>query len=452
MHLPLDYMLKMGLCLAATGMFYFLLLRRLTQYTWNRWFLLACTALSFIVPLININRIAAPAKLTGVFFINHIPSVNVNSILTAANNNSDNFKSNIQLLFVLLFIVTALLLAGRFIIQFISLKKITAKAQLLSRGAGDIYLYNIEDDIAPFSFGRHVYINKSMYSPTELEEVIRHETVHVNQRHTLDVMIAELVCILNWYNPFAWLLKTAIKQNLEFIADDVVLKGNIDKKYYQYLLLKVTGNIPFAITNNLNFTSLKNRIAMMNKTKTSKLHLLKFILIIPLACIMLLAFRQAYDNKAAEPQQKTKEAPGETFTLGALTYAINDAGAERLVKEDEDNSFLKPGNVISLSSIKNEKFRLAGLLQKNGYDTSGSHSISFEVDTFSTSKSFSVQVNINIPPHGSAVKPKNKTTVQADKGNKLSKASATGNDKINAGYNMQHHRLLLPVNNLKTIV
>jgi hypothetical protein len=115
--------------------------------------------------------------------------------------------------------------------------------------------------------------------------------------------------------------------------------------------------------------------------------------VLPLACLLLLAFRQAYNNTDSSHSPKTT---GDTFILGTLTYAINDAGAENLVKKDAANSLLQPGSELSLSSIQNEKFRLAGLLQKNGYDTSGSHTIYFTVDTFSTNKSFAIQVNINV--------------------------------------------------------
>ncbi len=401
MQLPLDYMLKMSLCLAVAGIFYFLVLRRLTHYTWNRWFLLVCTAVSFVIPIINLNSYAKAEKLNNVFFVSKIPAIT--TIMPAADAASNGFKQNSQFILGLFFITVVLILLCRLAIQFFSLKKITAGAQLVKNG--DILLYHIPANIAPFSFGRSIYINHTTYSPAELEEVISHETVHVTQKHTFDVMLAELVCIVNWYNPFAWLLKAAIKQNLEFIADDAVIKRTANRKNYQYLLLKVTGNLPLAITNNLNFTSLKNRIAMMNKAKTSRLHLLKFIFVLPLACLLLLAFRQAYNNTEAN-NSHSAQATGDTFILGTLTYAINDTGAENLVKKDAANSLLQPGNVLSLSSIQNEKFRLAGLLQKNGYDTSGSHTIYFTVDTFSTNKSFAIQVNINVKQAQGIIAPK----------------------------------------------
>ncbi len=97
-----------------------------------------------------------------------------------------------------------------------------------------------------------------MHSGEDLEEIIRHEFVHVKQKHTIDIMWCELLCMLNWFNPFVWMLRHNVKQNLEFIADNKVLQSGLDRKEYQYLLLKVMGNRQFAFTNHFNFSSLKN--------------------------------------------------------------------------------------------------------------------------------------------------------------------------------------------------
>jgi beta-lactamase regulating signal transducer with metallopeptidase domain len=97
----------------------------------------------------------------------------------------------------------------------------------------------------------------------------------------MDILWGEWLCILNWYNPFAWMIRRSIRQNLEFIADNKVLENGIDKKQYQYLLLKVTGSPQFTIGASFNLSSLKKRIAMMNKIKSARVHLLRFLLLFP---------------------------------------------------------------------------------------------------------------------------------------------------------------------------
>jgi len=399
MQLPVEYMVKMSICLAVTYMFYYLLLRHSTHYIWNRFFLFACTVLSFIVPAININLFVEPEQLGHIYFITKVPVVYTGSTIVAGTATGATIFT-LQNITAAVFVSGTILLLVRLCIQYLSLIRLQQKAKLVSNGDGDIKLYHLESSIAPFSFNNSIYCNNSMYNQQEMEEVIRHELVHVRQKHTVDVLIAEFLCIINWYNPFAWFIKSAIKENLEFIADDKVLQHGINKQGYQYLILKVTGNTPpYAIANNFNFSSLKKRIAMMNKSKTSKLHLLKFAFIIPLACVVLLSFRKGNNkkDKTLSPS-KSEAAVNETFTLGALTYQVNDPVVETIVKNDRQNSYLKPGQELSLSSIQKEKYRLANLLTNKGYDTAGTHAIYFLVDTFSTNKSFSIQININVSP------------------------------------------------------
>src|SRR5262249_53287520 len=148
----------------------------------------------------------------------------------------------------------------RLLLQLLSLRRLRRTAQVVEGDGPKVY--QVKESITPFSFGGSIYINKCLHTQEELSEIIRHEFVHVRQRHSVDIIWSEIVCILNWYNPFAWLLKFSIRQNLEFIADSEVLQGGVNKKEYQYLLLKVMGNNQFSIVQNFNFSSLKKRIAM----------------------------------------------------------------------------------------------------------------------------------------------------------------------------------------------
>jgi len=145
--------------------------------------------------------------------------------------------------------------------------------------------------LAPFSFAGQIYINPDMHSNEEMEKVIRHEMVHVNQKHTLDILFAEFICMINWFNPFAWLMRAAIRQNLEYIADQQVLQKGYDSKSYQYLLLKVSNLQPLSIAAHFSLSDLKNRINMMNKIKSARVHLVKFVFILPFVIMMLFAFR-----------------------------------------------------------------------------------------------------------------------------------------------------------------
>ncbi|MBO9619941.1 MAG: TonB-dependent receptor plug domain-containing protein [Niabella sp.] len=326
MPVIIDYILKLSICIAVVHLFYQLFLRRLTFYNWNRWYLLGYSLLSFIIPLIDIMPELQKKDLDQNALVQLIPVFGF-----APANASSFFESLTTWDWVMLVAVLgSLVLLIRFLIMFCSFLRVKRNAQLISDERTRIY--QLDEDMRPFSFGNAIFINTELHSGEELEEIIRHEFVHVKEKHTLDIIWSELLCILLWFNPFVWLLRKNIKQNLEFLADKQVLQGGMDKKEYQYLLLKVMGNKQFAFTNHFNFSSLKNRIAMMNTIKSAKVHLAKFLFLLPVVAVLLLAFRN--EVKKTEHQDASKnarnkqEGPGQqawnkTLSLAADTIPKN---------------------------------------------------------------------------------------------------------------------------------
>lgn len=298
MPLLLDYIAKLSLALAVVYIFYALFLRRLTFYNWNRWYLLGYTAFSFIMPLIDIMPELQRKELDKINLLTWIPSVRVARMV-----DEKPFFQSIGLwdwVLILLF-MGALFLLIKLVIKFYSFKKMKKSARLIS--GEQTKIYQLDADITPFSYGNAIFINKEKHTDEELQEIIMHEFVHIKEKHTFDIIWSELLCIINWMNPFVWLLRKAIKQNLEFIADDKVLQNGYDKSEYQYLLLKVMGNHRFSFTNHFNFSSLKNRIIMMNTIKSAKIHLAKFLFLLPVIAVLLLAFRKEMKEKVIPSPQ-----------------------------------------------------------------------------------------------------------------------------------------------------
>lgn len=283
-----DYLIKLSGTLIVLYLFYWLVLRRLTFYTCNRWYLLGYSIAAFFLPLINITQALLTARLGQGTIVNWVPVISVQDFAVIKNATATDEG---QLRIVILSLIGAgiVLMVIRFCFQYFSLQRIRRSSRIISDG--EVKVYHNDKNIIPFSFGNSIFINSDKHSEDELRDIIRHEFIHVKQKHTIDMVISECLCILNWYNPFAWLIRKAIRQNLEFIADNKVLKNGIDKKQYQYLLLKVVGEHQYGIVSNFNFTSLKKRIAMMNKVRSAKLHLVKFLFVFPLLAVILVAFR-----------------------------------------------------------------------------------------------------------------------------------------------------------------
>lgn len=347
MPVIIDYILKVSICLVVVYLFYQLFLRRLTFYSWNRWYLLGYSALSFVIPLIDIMPELQRKELDRNALVQLIPVFGF-SPATPETSLLESLSAWDWIMVAGL--LGSLVLLLRFMIMFLSFLRIRKKAQLISDASTRIY--QLDEEVRPFSFGNAIFINTELHSGEELEEIIRHEFVHVRQKHTIDIIWSELLCILLWFNPFVWLLRKSIKQNLEFLADKQVLQGGMDKKEYQYLLLKVMGNKQFAFANHFNFSSLKNRIAMMNTIKSAKIHLAKFLFLLPVVAVLLLAFRKEIKEERPAMMTGTTEHEAQPSGNAGLTGNAKDKTAlAYLEKVAAANALKKPVYVLDLRPV-----------------------------------------------------------------------------------------------------
>ena len=287
MSLFIWYLLKLSISLAIIWLFYQLMLRRLTFYNLNRWYLLGYSLLCFIIPFINIGLLLEKESFQGSTVVQYIPVIG--DFKEAAPDPGIFSRVSPWHILSGVLILGSVVLLIRLGIRWLSLRQVRRKALLIT-GTG-VKIFQVAESILPFSFGNAIYVNPQLHTEKEYSAIILHEYVHIRQKHTVDILLAELICIANWYNPFAWLIRYSIRQNLEFIADRKVLEHGLDKKGYQYHLLQVVGAPAYRLANNFKFSSLKKRIIMMNKIKSAKLQLIKFLFIVPLLATLLLAFR-----------------------------------------------------------------------------------------------------------------------------------------------------------------
>ena len=231
------YFFKLSVSLTVVYLFYQLVLRRLTFYTWNRWYLLLYTALCFLIPFIDLSSFLSRGNLNQAAVIQWVPVLP--AYTTEENGNLSFFNG--ENLFVMLIAAGSFVMLVRLLLQLISFRRLLKRASLLS--SNGVTIYQVDEDIIPFSFGNSIFINQALHSQAELEEIIRHEFVHVRQKHSADIIWGELLCLINWYNPFAWLLKKAIRQNLEFVARNAL------KPYFFFLPLEFHSQL-FEIPGN----------------------------------------------------------------------------------------------------------------------------------------------------------------------------------------------------------
>lgn len=296
-------LLKINLVLVLFAAAYYLILRRLTFYVINRIFLAFGILFSTIYPFINLTDFFHRQKQINQEVVAFVPKLNqkVNQLVPS------NFITEHWQLISALFYIGVVLMAARLIIQFVSLYRMHQKSK-----PGSVANYNVrilEEPVSPFSFWQTVYINPQLHKEKELATILAHENIHVKEWHSLDIILAELSVVFYWFNPGVWLMKKAVKENLEFITDEKILKRGMDKKTYQYSLLDVGSLTPsVAIVNNFNLSDLKKRIQMMNVKRSSRLTLSRYLFVLPVLLLTTLAFTVSKkDIKAIKKHLKPLE-------------------------------------------------------------------------------------------------------------------------------------------------
>jgi hypothetical protein len=276
-------LLKINMVLLLFAAAYYLVLRRLTFYTINRAFLIIGIVFSSVYPFINLTNFFNRQEDLNPAVKALVPRIDMDALL------QHNAIMAYWQLAVVLFYVGVGLMAIRLIAQFVSLYRVHKRSQ--PGVIGDLPVRILNGPLSPFSFWQTVYVNPTIHSAKELDTILAHEQVHVKEWHTLDIILAEISVVFYWFNPGVWLMKRAIKENIEFITDSKILKRGIDKKAYQYSLLGV-GNLQAsaALVNNFNLSDLKKRIKMMNTKKSSSRKLLIYAFILPLLLLTTLAF------------------------------------------------------------------------------------------------------------------------------------------------------------------
>lgn len=281
-HTIIPYFIKASISLALFYGLYMLLLRKDTFFRLRRFYFLFSIAFSLLFPFLMIE--VTPKEEVPV----QIPAYWLSQIEVSAMPAQQVSVIDWKLIALFAIGAVSLIYALRFIMQLFCILKL--KVGHDSEKLDTCCIVKIKDrKISPFSFFRWIFIGSQIDEEEKLKEIIAHEMVHVRQLHSVDVLLAEVLCVFFWWNPFVWLLKKEIKINLEYLADEGVLNEGFSPKEYQYILLQTSNvNTGIPIINNFNVSQLKKRITMMNKNRTSLGKATKYLLLVPVVLVLLL--------------------------------------------------------------------------------------------------------------------------------------------------------------------
>ncbi|TRX44492.1 M56 family metallopeptidase [Bacteroides sp. HF-5092] len=283
----LAYFLKINVAIALFYAFYRLFFHKDTFFHWRRMALLCFFAISLLYPLLNIQGwikahepMVAMADLYATILLPE-------QVVTPSQETVINWQEVIIQFAKIIYWSGMLLLAARFFIQLGSI--IRLHFQCSKNNIQGVRVHLLKKETGPFSFFHWIFIHPQSHTESEISEIITHEETHARQYHSVDVLFSEIMCIFCWFNPFIWLMKREVRGNLEYMADHRVLETGHDSKSYQYHLLGLAHHKAAAnLSNSFNVLPLKNRIKMMNKRRTKEIGRTKYLMLLPLAAILMI--------------------------------------------------------------------------------------------------------------------------------------------------------------------
>ncbi|MCL3853760.1 M56 family metallopeptidase [Parabacteroides sp. GYB001] len=287
----LAYFLKVNLALAILYICYRLLFRDDTFFRLRRGVLLSVYLIAFLYPLLDISIwLSSRESMTEI--VNYYSTILPQKTAAITDDTSLLAKSNRQMMIesalFLVYLTGVCLLFFRCIVELVMVVRRRFRSPEREISGTTIHILPAGEE--PYSFFGWIFVSPDSHTPQALEEILVHENTHVRQFHSADVVLAELVCILYWINPFAWLLKKEISSNHEYLADEQVMLAGYNKKEYQYHLIGLE-HPDMAIAklyNNFSVLPLKKRITMLNKKRTGRVGKVKYLTLLPLAAGLLL--------------------------------------------------------------------------------------------------------------------------------------------------------------------
>ncbi len=331
----LFYVLKVILCSAILYSYYWLVLRNNRFHQYNRFYLLGCTVLSWLMPLIKIEIIKEQLVETpNMLHVANIIATSNTAIEQDVIDHSVHFSwDNLVFIFGITFsvflmvrLIKSLMNIRRFI-RIFPVKKLSGMYLVLTDVKG-----------APFSFFKYIFWNTSIDLKSEVgKKILAHEIVHVEEHHSFDKLWIELQLVAGWFNPVTWLIKNELYLIHEFIADHKSLQNQDTGVLAELLFTSAYPAQNHLLTNSFFFSPIKRRIQMFSNSKNIKFSYLRRLTILPIiaATVLLFAFRNG--TVASRPITKLDRKYTVFIDAG---HGGNDLGATALDGTNEKDLVL----------------------------------------------------------------------------------------------------------------
>ena len=302
------YLIVSAISLALMVTVYRLTLSRTTFHGFNRFVLLATLALAAVVPVMHFQSISSRASapinyMLGEIMVYADGTMGVNHVQATESGSSISMLSVITVVYLAGLIFCLLRIAFGILSSEIICH---SRSRMLADGSR---LVITERNYAPFSWRNCIVISRKDYESNGAM-IIAHEQAHVHLHHSFDLILAQLFCAVQWFNPAAWILRRSLLEVHEFEADAQVLEDGFDGRRYQICLVRAALQGSFATTtNNFSNCSTKKRIVMMNRHSTNPWARLRALLMLPVVALSVIVSSACKQDTNPEMDVNTKDAP-----------------------------------------------------------------------------------------------------------------------------------------------
>ncbi|WP_033959948.1 M56 family metallopeptidase [Psychroserpens jangbogonensis] len=345
---------------------YDVFLRKETFFNWNRVYLLATAMLSVLIPFIKLDIVKA---IMPEEFVIRLPEVIIGNVTETSSINPDfgnlagiTFASESTSLWsILLFSGMCVALI---ILAFKIFKLVLLASQQPKHWSNNLLVIKLINSNAAFSFFHYVFLGEKI-DTKDRSSILEHEMVHVKQKHTLDLLFFEVLRIVFWFNPLIYMYQNRIATLHEYIADAKAVKQQSKAEYYDNLLAQVFETRQFSFVNPFFKQSLiKKRIIMLSKSKSKQINILKYALLFPMVCSMLI-YTSSYATEKTLDIEETVLTEGsqssndkETVLTKKIKAVIHQVEIKGNVTAEEDEGFellvnLVSGTELDLDLVKN---------------------------------------------------------------------------------------------------
>ena len=369
---------------------YHVLFNRSTHFHLRRLFLLGAMISSITFSQFDISEISSIQQYRSTSIIES--SQGLSQSPPSSDSWPSGFTSNESGIWVMrLYTLGVLIFSVRGLYSFISLYLLFKRGKK-GESLGGCQLIYSENISSPASFFNKIFLPDHFISDKDKKIIIEHERLHIHLMHSLDVILTEVFLVFQWYNPFAWFYKRQIHHVHEFEVDNKVLSSNISKQDYQELIFKISQSIPLNhMVNSFGYSTIKNRIIMLNKKRSSAMNRFKYLLFFPLMIVCLL-FSSAFlpiakparilDAEIAIKGQILHAAdqnpiPGATILIkGTQVGTITDVNGQFALAIPENSE-----NLLVISFVNKPSFEVnintSGILNVSLGESANQHSYSF---------------------------------------------------------------------------